>query len=561
MAQEQLKATEPDMSAKSKKKNGAAGDASDAIAGDEPQIARRPTSFARFLRDVLIIGALLGGGMFYYRKHIVTKDQVAKLSVEAADKLEKDDLASLKEAEDLYKQIIDIDGDSDRGLVGLGEAYFYQSQHGLSTRAQAEEYAQKATGSERPDLYALNAYLKITSGQAAAAESDVKALLAKDVGSSKLAHALGWAYLEQGNYVQANQVVRAALDTDFNAVRFTLTLAEVAHRNGEERAASRHLRASISQSMNPNHEIALAWLGALSAKNYGNITEPAKHIQDVEAKKDKIGPRAQNLLTWAQGELALAVGNSQGALEKAEEAIGKNKDYAPFHDLKARALLSLKKDKDAIAAYQDAVKLKPEYRGIKLDFVKLLTEKKDDQALALIDELQKSGPATPGPEFEIMRGEYYLAKGDTEAAKAAYTKAADLGDDAGILFGLAKVTFAEEQKKDKKADLERVAEAFQTTLEKRTTYPEVHQFMADISLWNFDMAGAGASYVEAETGYKKLNKPIPFMVRFYDAAIANFNEVKDKGARAEADKQAAEWKKRKDEYLASVVTGAGAGGE
>jgi tetratricopeptide (TPR) repeat protein len=555
MAQEQLKATEPEVSAKQKTaKNGATGDARDTFADDEPALARRQTSFAGFAIPVLAISALLAGGLYFYYKHTVTKDHVAKLSLEANDKLEKDDLASLKEAEDLYKKILELDGDSDRGLIGLGEAYFYQSQHGLPTRQQAEQLAQQAAGSERPDLHALNAYLKVTSGQAAAAESELKTLLGKDVGSSKIAHALGWAYMEQGNYVQANQVVRAALDTDFNAVRFAMTLAEVAHRNGEERASSRHLRSSISQSMNPNHEIALAWLGALLAKNYGNVVEPAKHIQDVTAKKDKIGPRAQAMLVWAEGELALALGEAGRAIEKADEAIGKDKNYAPFHDLKARALIASKKEKEALEVYQAAVRLKPEYRGIKLDLVKLLTKRKDDSALAMIDELQKVGPATPGPEFEILRGEYYLAKGDTEAAKAAFTKAADLGDDPAILFGLAKVTFLEEQKKDKKADLERVAEAFQQTLERRASYPEVHQYMADISLWNFDMAGASASYVEAETGYKKANKPVPFMVRFYDDAIASFADVKDKGARAEADKQAAEWKKRKDEYLASVVS-------
>lgn len=560
MAQEQVKATEPGVGSKQAIKNGATGSATDA--GDEPQISRRPTSFARFMRDVLIIGVLLGGGMFFYRKMIVTKAEVAKISAEAAEKLEKDDLVSLKEAEEFYKQILDLDGDSERGLVGLGEAYFYQSQHGLSTRPQAEEYAQKVASSENPNARALGAYLKITSGQAAAAETEIKGLLEKDVASSKLAHALGWSYLEQGNYTQANQLVRAALDTDFNAVRFALTLAEVAHRNGEERAAVRHLRMALGQAMNPGHDIGLGWIAALQAKNYGNVTEPAKHIQDVEAKKDKIGPKAQNHLIWAHGELALATGNAAGALEKAEEAIGKDKSYAPYYDLKARAQIALKKESDAIATYQEAVKLKPEFRGIKLDLIKLMTEKKDDGALAMIDEIQKSTPANQqGPEFEIMRGDFYLAKGKVEEAKAAFTKAADLGDDPAILFGLAKATFIEEKAKDKKANLEAVGEAFSAVFERRASYPEAQAYMATVELWNFNIAGASGSYTEAETGFKKANRPVPQMVRFYDSTIASFENV-DKGAsKAEADKAAEEWKKKKKEYLDSVVSGGGGGGE
>jgi tetratricopeptide (TPR) repeat protein len=553
MAQEQLKAKEPDVSSKNRTANGASGDAVDAL-GDEPQVGRRRTSFARFMRDVVIAAVLIGGLIVYYYRHVVTNEKVATLSLEATDLLEKDDLAALKKAESLYKEILELDGDNDRGLAGLAEAYFYQSQHGLSTRQQAEQYVQQAAGSERPEIYAVQAYLKITGGQAQAAESEIKALLDRGVGSSKLAHALGWAYLEQGNYTQANQVVRAALDTDFNAVRFALTLAETAHRQGEERAAVRHLRNATATSMNPGHEIALSWLAALSAKNYGNVTTPAKLIQDVTAKKDQIGPRAQALLVWAEGELALAVGNAAGAIEKADEAISKDKGFAPFMDLKARALLALKKDKEAIETYQEAVKAKPEYRGIKVELARLLTERKDDGALALIDELQKATPGTPGPEFEIMRGEHYLAKGNTEAANAAFTKAAELGDDPAILFGIAKVYFLEEKKKDKKADLERVAEAFAQTLERRATYPEVHAYMADIALWNFDVGGASGSFTEAETQYKKLNRPVPFMVRFYDGVMASLGEVKDKPAKAEAEKAIAEWKKKKDEYLASVVS-------
>lgn len=565
MAQEQLKSRETVEVAKKKaRSNGASGDVTDARAAagadDDVIPQRRQTSFARFMRDILIIAVLLGGGMYAYRKHIMTKEQVGGLSLQAGDKLSKDDLQSLKEAEETYKKILALDGDNERGLVGLAETYFHQSQHGLPTRDQSEQYLKRAIEekSERPERYATQAYLLTTSGQAAAAERLVKDALDRGMGSSKLAHAYGLALLEQGNYAEASRLIRTALDTEFSGVRYALSLAEVTHRQGEERSTASNLRKVLGSGMNPKHEIALAWLAAISAKNYGNITQPAKYIQDVQARKDKIGPRAQALLAWAEGELALAMGNAAGAAEKAEEAISKLKTYPPFFDLKARTLLAMKKPKDAMAVYEQAVAMKPEYRGIKRDLIVLKSDRKDDGALALIDELQKAFPGTTG-DCEIMRGEHYLKKGDLEQAKAAFTRAADIGDKpADILFGLARVTFLEEKKKTSKADLERVAEAFQSTIEKKAVYPEVHEYMAQISLWNFDVAGANNSYIEAETQYKKQNRPVPVLVDFFDRVTDAFKGVEDKRARKDAEKNVGDWKKRKEAYMAGVITGEGA---
>jgi tetratricopeptide (TPR) repeat protein len=558
MAQEQVKSQQAAelTKKKSSKTNGAAGRArADSLGGDDDVVLqRRPTSFARFLRDVIIISVLLGGGMFAYRKHIVTKEKVGTLATQAIDKLAKDDLVSLKAAEDIYKEIVALDGDNDRGLLGLAETYFWQSRQGLSTRDQAEQYLRRAVQekSERPERYAVQAYLQITSGASAQAAHDIKDQLDKGMGSSKLAHAYGWSLLEQGNYVEANRVVRTALDTEFTGVRYALTLAEIAHRQGEERAAVRNLRRILEPSMNPGHEIALAWSAALALKTYGNITGPAKNIQDVKAKMDKIGPRAQALLIWAEGELALAVGNAQGAEKNADDAIAKIKDYPPFHDLKARALLAQKKYKEGIAIYEQAIALKPEYRGIKKELILLKSDHKDDSALAMIDELEKDSPASP--EFLIMRGEHYLKKGDLEKAKAAFTDAADKGDDAAILFGLAKVTFQEEKKKNNKADLDRVATAFQTTLEKKPSYPECQEYMAQISLWNYNVEGASKELEEAEQAYKKKNVSVMQMVEFFDRAVDTFKTMEAKQGKAAADKAAADWKKKKEEYLASVVT-------
>src|SRR5437867_2772281 len=77
---------------------------------------RRPTPFAKFIRDIGILLVWWGGGGYTDRQHIITKGKLAEISQKATDKLQKDDLESLKEAESLYLQMLDLDSSNDRAL-------------------------------------------------------------------------------------------------------------------------------------------------------------------------------------------------------------------------------------------------------------------------------------------------------------------------------------------------------------------------------------------------------------------------------------------------------------
>ncbi|MFO0723172.1 MAG: hypothetical protein U1E65_05280 [Myxococcota bacterium] len=541
-------------------RNASADELLEAMANEAAEPKEQRSSLGRAMRDVVIVAALLSGGTYVYYNHITTKEKTTKLAQEASDKLEKDDLKSLKEAQSIYEEILKLDGDNAIGLSGLAETYFQEWRHGLDTKAKAEEYLNKAVkeGADTPERYATAAYLDIAAGRAQKAETDIKTLLDKGAYHSKLAHAYGWALMEQGKFIDANRAVRGALDTDFNAVRYPFTLAEIAWRQGGPRnsgdkEALKNIMKVLSNGMNENHELALTEAAALRAKNYGNIDKPAKWIQNVEARQADVGPVAVAQLDWASGELALSLTDAKVALEKAEAAIGKRKDFPPFYDLKARALLAQGKTQDAYAAYEEGMKVGPGWRGLKWAYAELRSAQNDDAALAMIDELEKSD-TTPqkGAEYEIFRGNHYLRMNKVDEAKAAFTRAAELGDDAEILFGLARVTFLEEKKKAGKADLEKVATDFETANTAKSTFPELQEYMAGVSLWNFQVDGAEGSFEEAEKQYKKLNRPVPELLAFYDRVVTAYEKAEG-AAKAEAAKKVQGWKDKKKEYLASVA--------
>ena len=563
--QEEVRSTPAPESAKGAPKapNGAAKNADallEALANEAVEPPKPRSSLGRALRDVLIVGALLGGGLFLYRNNVTIRDKVQKIAVTASEKMQKDDLKSLREAEAAYNEILTLDPDNKIGLSGLAETYFHQWRHGLDTKAKAEEALARAEreGSETPERYATRAYLDVANGRAADAERAIKAMFDQNAYHSKLAHAYGLALLEQGKLNDANQAVQGALDTDFSASRYALTLAEVAlrrggSRNAGDKAALKSLSKVLTSGMNPEHELALTLSAALRAKNYGNIDRPAKWIQTVEAKSADLGPVAKAQLAWASGELALALGDAKVALEKAEEALAIKKDYPPFYELKARALVAQGKTPDAYAAYDEALKVGPSWRSTKWAYAYLKSANKSDDARTMIQDLESTEPsATKGPEYEVFRGEHYLRQEKWADAKAAYTRAAELGDDAEILFGLAQITFDEEKKKGNKADLEKVATEFSAASEARQAFPELQEFMGAISLWNFQVDGAQSSYEEADKQYKRLNRPVPDLIAFYDRVVTAYEKAEG-AAKKDGAKKAEEWKTKKKEYLASVA--------
>ena len=510
-----------------------------------------------FLVPVLLVAALGVAALFYYKQQADISTEVAKRAIKARDKAKKFDLPSLKEAEKLYQEIIELDPDNATGLSYLALVNFSMSQHGVDRMAQAEEFYGRAVNAaaETPTRYAVGAYLDLTRGNAAKAERDMTHLLEQEKGAPIIAHALGWAKADQGAVIEGNRVLRQAVETDFSAVSYRLTLAEYAHRNGDIRGAIKQLGSSYRNNANPKLMLAKAWAAALRLQVYGTFTTPLQLIKDVQDAKDNVGPRTKGMLTWAEGELALAAGNAKGALEKADEAAKSLKDYPPLTDLKARATLAMGKTADAIALYEEALRMKPTYRETKWALARVKSKQKDDGALALIDELEKSAQGTKGAEYEIFRGEHALRKNDLEEAKARFTAAADLGDDPDILFGLARITFEEEKKKGNKADLGKVAEQMTLVLEKKKYYPEAHEYVGDISLWNYLVPGAHGEYEQAEKHYKKLKRPIPEIVAFYDRVIGAFGKVKERRLRREAQKMARTWQQKKQEYLSSILAG------
>ncbi len=530
---------------------------SDELNLDPP--TQRGTSFGSFLLSVLVVILLGSGAVYWYYGRQVVQKEIADLTMQARNKMNRHDLNSLREAEALYRDILTLDSGEQQTLASMARTLFYQADHGIDSVGQANSFLEKAraAGSETPSRWASEGYSLVWAQKGESAVSQIKGWLEEGKAAPPVAHALAMAHVQVGEYVEANRVCRQAREADFSNIAIQLTMADASHHAGEEKQAIKELSGIVRSNANDEHLLARAKLAALRAKNYGSLTSPANHINYLkEADEEQRGPTTNVMLTWAEGELSLALGNAEGAVEKADQAAKEMNDYPPALDLKARALLAQGKVDEAIEAYRKAVAQTPLFRGTMFDLAELLSKRQDDEALAIIDELEKSDPAKyKGARYLVFKAEHALRKGNLEEATALFTKAADEGDDPAILFGLAKIAFEEEKQKNKKADLERVGAAFEETLSKRRRYPEVHEYLAGISLWNWLPDGATAEYEQAEKQYKALKRPIPEIVAFYDRAIAAFDGVTERSIRRDSQKQAELWRQKKLDYLQSLQGG------
>ncbi|MBI2378571.1 MAG: hypothetical protein HYV07_31520 [Deltaproteobacteria bacterium] len=531
----------------------------EALANEDAPPKKR-VSFGAAVRDIVLVAGLLAGGTYFYYDHVVTKEKVAKIAQEASDFLRKDDLASLKKAEERYLSIIELDADNAAGLSALAELYYYQAEHGLDTRAKSEDFLRRAQAenAKTPEFISASAQIRISSGKATEVRDELKGMFEKGIYHAKLGNAYGEALLASGDYLQANQALKQAMDGAFNEVRIPMALAEVALRRGEERRAGNFFAKVLAKNLSPDHDLALPMYAALLAKTQGDILKAATALAEAQRIKGAMGSIGLAHLAWAEGELNLALNNGAEAQAKAEEAIKGIRDFPPFRSLLARALLAQGRRPDALAAYQEAAKLKPAYLASHWELAKLLSKDKDDGALDVIAAIENDiPPESRTTEFEIFRGEHYLRKGKITDAETAFKKAAELGSDPEILLGLTRVVFEQEKPKAKKADIEKVTVALEEALEAgdkryRGNFPEGQLVLGEISIWNYLIESADEAFAKAEDQLKRMKKPTSEVLELYDRVIDVYDKAKDPQVAKKTAELKETWIKKRSDYVVSV---------
>ena len=74
--------------------------------------------------------------------------------------------------------------------------------------------------------------------------------------------------------------------------------------------------------------------------------------------------------------------------------------------------------------------------------------------------------------------------------------------------------------------------------------------MGEIELWNFQVPGADKAWTDAAEQYKKLRRPVPEVLGFYDHVIRSFKKATDRPIKKQTKKMVKKWRDKKKSYLA-----------
>jgi len=318
------------------------------------------------------------------------------------------------------------------------------------------------------------------------------------------AHQIGiWAHTAKGNFESAHRFVddlRKNKSGDFAGVALAEEARLVAREKNPD-AALRLLREQSAQLGDPAYEPALRTLVEFEVAA-GQARQASEFVDSLAAKRPdsaalqalrgdlqfsagnpsgaaaayenalRLDPRSAVALA-GQARLALAQGRTADAVALFDRAAAAATANAPYDYEAAQALLARGDTAGARQRLDKLVRLHPEHGGAANDLAWLLAAQREDLDRALL-LAESASQLLPGPEVLDTLGFVRLARGENDAAAAAFQKALALQPDyatARYHLGLALA-----QKGDRNA----ARDAFRNALG-HAPFPEAEQARSELA--------------------------------------------------------------------------------
>lgn len=479
--------------------------------------------------QIILVAALAGGGLFFYKGNVDEKKRVAALTKEARVAARTESPSKLLEARAKFEETGKHKEDP-RIIAELAEiaALLYYEYGMADMQAVAQEYVQLAKDKDlkKESRYVAEAYLLLAQGQAVEAENLLEEFRKKFGDLGKLMHAVAEAKLMQGKPEEAQQAAEIGMKVSSNLIRLPLVHGDAFVAQGKYGAAQQSYKKA--STMNAGHVGMLARNVRLSALRR---SKKPKYIRVPEAKEvrnqlEGNTPRISALLTYAVAESYYSEGNLKKAMQTADKALKENERMYDAMALRGRIFVRRKKSKDAIQAFDALLKAVPtSLTHAQTAFFSLHTIGKGKEGVKYLENLHKTAPENQLvlPALSVAYAQIGDAKKADEMAKKAVK---ELGDGRDIaLFAEARSLQAAKKGDDA---IKKYQEAFKASAN-GAEWPELHFAMAELSLDGKDAAAAESSFVKAASLWEKKNAPVDVVIHAY---VKAFDAAKAQGRKA-----------------------------
>ncbi len=446
--------------------------------------------------QVVIVAALVGGGLFVYSRRQAETKRVMDLAVSAKEKTEGDDAPALLEARKKLAEIPEdkiLKNDAILSADAELEAQLFQAYGVADAKDKAERYVNilKDRDVHTAERYAAQAYLLLGEGRANEAEQLLVDLVQnKGARHAKLLHALSVAKLAQGKAKEAVQAAKEGEKLSTTLVRLPIAEGDALLALGNiPSAAAAYLKAT---KLNPDHvraRTALALTAAISRQGKPELLRKSLDTL-LEDAKTKVGgeppPRVVGFIQYAKGEIYLVDNDAKNALVQADASIKTDPTQPLTFALKGRALAKLGKIADAKKAFDQALALAPSSLPIAVAANAVLArDKRPDDGIAYLQKVQAANP-----ENGMVYVELSLAQSEAGKAKDALKNA----DEAIKKLGNAhdRAVFAKGRALQADGQLDKARETYGDALSDHANqdWPELFYAMAELRMTekNYDEA-------------------------------------------------------------------------
>jgi len=399
---------------------------------------KKRESFGSAMVQIVLVGAVLAGSVFFVIKRGSNKRDIAELMTQARQTALRGNLADIKKSITIADEA--LVKDSGAPDPNAFEAAMYTDlwliHHEAGAEAKAKEFLEKAkkADAQTEDRYGAEAMHLLAAGKAKEAEDFVEELRKRGGSGARIFYAQSQAMRQQGNLKLAGVGLKAAVDKAWKDLNYASGWGEALLEEGTPGALDTFTKATGQNSENFRARLGLA-LARVQRKD--RVGDAEAIIKDVMAREAELSP-PQKARAMAIGAAILNIQEQYDpAIAAADQALALNPDDAWAMLAKGNAL-ALKKDKAASAAYDATVAKAPYAPTFYFEGAANLQKAGDPEgAMALLGKYEAffknvKNQTIDGKEevyldrddrYWLARGELLKTGGKLDDAMAAFDKA------------------------------------------------------------------------------------------------------------------------------------------
>lgn len=400
---------------------------------------KKRESFTSALVQIAVVALVLAGAVFFIYQRGSKRKAVAEHLKEArslalrgnAQDLEK----ALAELDELFK--VDAASGDGHALAADLHTQLWLVHRVPGAEQKAKEALQKAEAgdSKSDERYGTRALHMIVEGKAREADAFVEDLRKKGASTARLWFAQARAQQELGNLALAKTGFAQAVDKAWKDPRFSTAFGEALLEEGQFLQAMDVLSKAVAST--PDNVHARITRAMVQVLKQDRVKDAADTVAELLGQEASLTPGMKARVLAVKAELANFEGKHDEALKVADEALAVNGDDAFALFAKARAL-GLKKDPDAADAFKAVVAKRTVAPLFYFDGATLLQAAGNtDAAMALLSTYETAfkgvtTTTTDGKQLPALDRDdrYWLTRGDVlrgagklDEAMAAYDKA------------------------------------------------------------------------------------------------------------------------------------------